>query len=562
MVVASLFEVVSVGALIPFLAVLADPTFILKNSKIAEYSIGVYLLDYAKNFNVVYLTAAMFGVLVTIAALIRLALLKLTTRLAFAIGADLGLNAYRKTLQQDYLIHISRSSNEVIDAISIKVNQVINGVLMPVLTISTNFLLLTAIVSLLIYVQPFIALSIFFGFGIIYIAITKISSSRKISNSYEIANQSIKVIKSLQEGVGGIRDITLDGTHDVYYDFFQKADNQLRKSQADNQFMGQAPRYGIEALGIIFISALACFLSISSGGLVESLPMLGLIALGIQKMLPVMQQLYSAFSSIQGSQGPLNGLLKLLEQSNFSINHEQVASVSFLHEIEMKNINFSYNKESPAVLNGINLKIKKGSCIGIVGVTGSGKSTLVDILIGLLPPSSGKLLVDGVEIGKNNRCAWMRNIAHVPQSIFLSDSSIAENIAFGVPRDEIDYLRVFDCAKQVLLGSLIEQWPEKYETTIGERGVRLSGGQKQRVGIARALYKKADLIILDEATSALDTNTENAVINSINQLDGKITILMIAHRLSTLKKCDSIITVIGGSGVTIQDKFTFFNDKL
>ena len=562
MVLSSFFEIVSLGSLIPFLAVLANPSLLFENTKIAENIIGSHLLEYVNNFNLVYVVAMMYGFVVIMAALVKLALLKFSTRLAFAIGADLGLNAYRKTLQQDYLTHISRGSNEIIDGISIKVNQVINGVIMPALTISTNSLFLIAIVGLLIYVEPFIALSLFCGFGFIYFTVTKITAKRKITNSHEIANQSINVIRSLQEGVGGIRDIILDGSYDIYCKTFQKADNKLRKSQADNQFLGQAPRYGIEALGIIFVSLLACALSTSYDGLANSIPVLGLIALGTQKMLPVMQQMYGAFSSMQGSQGPLIGLLGFLEQPSLSPNPNQEVAVDFLGEIEIRDVSFSYGKNLPLILNGINLKLRKGSCVGIVGVTGSGKSTLVDVLMGLVPPTSGMLLVDGVEISKDNRAAWMRNIAHVPQNIFLADLTVAENIAFGIPRELINYSRVFHCARLVMLDDLINQWPEKYETTIGERGIRLSGGQKQRIGIARALYKEAKVIVLDEATSALDLDTENAVINSINQLDEAVTIIMVAHRLSTLKSCDSIITVLNGMSATFEDKVTFFKSKV
>lgn len=552
MIFSSFAEIMAVGALFPFLAVLTDPSILLNNPLIGRVLI-VGILQKYDNTDLVYLTTALFCGLVFITSVLRLLLLKLSTRIAFGVGAQIGLDAYRKTLYQDYLVYFSRSSNEVIDAIATKVNLVVFGIVMPILILITNIFLLIAIISLLIFMQPFVALSVFFGFGAIYISITWITSKKKILNSYEISKQSKSVIKALQESSGGIRDIIIDSTQEVYCNIFRKGDAKLKKAQADNQFLGQSPRYVIEALGMIFVALLACTLSVQEGSLTKNIPLLGVIALGIQRMLPIMQQIYGSISAIQGGQGSLEALLKLLEQADRSDEALDMKHIRFEREIYLSGINFSYDSLLPPTLKDINLKIKKGSVVGIIGPTGSGKSTLADIIMALLQPTTGHMYVDGVEVTNLNKRGWMRQVAHVPQDIYLADSTIAENIAFGIPLDKIDYALLEYCAKQAMLADLINGWKDKYYTFVGERGIRLSGGQRQRIGIARALYKQANIIVFDEATSALDTSTEKDIMNSIWSLDKGLTVVIIAHRTSTLEKCDYIVNLNDGAIMSIQE---------
>jgi ABC-type multidrug transport system fused ATPase/permease subunit len=552
MVFLSFAEIMTVGALFPFLAILTDPSILLNNPLIGRVLKESFLQKY-EGINLVYLTTALFCGIVFTASVMRILLLKLSTRLAFGIGAQIGLDAYRKTLYQDYLVHISRSSSEVIDAIATKVNLVIFGTVMPALILITNFFLLIAIVGLLVFIQPFVTLSVFLGFGLIYISITWLTSQKKIENGYELSKQSTLVIKALQESAGGIRDIIIDSTQEVYCKIFRKGDAELKKAQADTQFLSQSPRYGIEALGIIFVALLACMLSVQGGGLTKNIPLLGVIALGIQRLLPIMQQIYGSLSSIQGGQGSLEALLKLLEQVDKSYKVQDLKHIRFEHEIYLSCINFSYGPLLPPVLKDIDLKIKKGSIVGIIGPTGSGKSTLADIIMGLLQPTAGHMYVDGLEVTNLNKSEWMGQVAHVPQDIYLADSSIAENIAFGVPLDKIDHSLLQYCAKQAMLADLINGWKDKYSTFVGERGVRLSGGQRQRIGIARALYKQANIIVFDEATSALDTSTEKDIMNSIWSLEKSLTVIIIAHRTTTLEKCDFIVSIIDGAIKSIED---------
>jgi ATP-binding cassette subfamily B protein len=295
------------------------------------------------------------------------------------------------------------------------------------------------------------------------------------------------------------------------------------------------------------IALLAYGISIRNAGFAQAIPLLGALALGAQRLLPIMQQLYQSWSNLKGGQNSLEDVLDLIKQPLPSHSNEQMPEpIKFKSSIRLNNIGFRYLDEGPQVLRNISFEIQKGSRVGIMGVTGSGKSTLLDIVMGLLLPTTGTLEIDGASITAENFRAWQIHIAHVPQAIFLADISIAENIAIGVPLEKIDIRRVKYAAQKAQIAQTIESWERQYQTLVGERGVRLSGGQRQRIGIARALYKKANVIVFDEATSALDNETEAAVMEAINAIGDDITVLMVAHRLTTLERCDQILEIQNG----------------
>jgi ATP-binding cassette subfamily B protein len=297
---------------------------------------------------------------------------------------------------------------------------------------------------------------------------------------------------------------------------------------------------------MVFIAALALVLSINYGGIQSSLPLLGVLALSAQRLLPALQQAYNAWTAIKGHQSSLNEVITLLDLPVESNPLAENDIVEFSNSIELVNVCFSYDEGSNLTLNNVSLRINSGERIGIIGSTGSGKSTLVDILMGLLAPTSGKMLIDQLEMRQSTLVNWRKKIAHVPQNIFLTDGSIRENISFGVSEGEIDDSRIKLAAECASLSLVIDRMPNGYNSLIGERGVFLSGGERQRLGIARALYKDSTLIVLDEATSALDSETEKKVIDSIEDLSSKKTVIMIAHRLSTVKNCDRIYVMKNG----------------
>jgi ABC-type multidrug transport system fused ATPase/permease subunit len=545
MLVASFAEIISIGSVIPFLSALTSPENFFINP-LAQPLISLLRIESANQL-IVPLTI-IFCLSAILSGGVRLVLLIFTTRLSFATGSDFGIDIYQRTLYQPYKVHVSRNSSEIINGISNKANAIIYSVILPTLTLVSSSVMLVAILITLIYIDPIISLFTTLIFGSIYILLTKYTRHNKIKNSRAIAEQSTQIIKSLQEGLGGIRDVLIDGSQHVYCELFRRANTPLREAQANNQVVSQSPRFIMESLGIVLIAGLAYYLFISQpDGASKAIPILGVLALGAQKMLPIMQQSYQAWSSIQGSYASLEDTLLLLNQPLPSNSfNKKILKINFNRDIRFDKVSFRYHSDSHDVVNQLSLSIRKGDRVGVVGATGSGKSTMIDILMGLLEPSSGTLKVDGKAINKKNVRGWQRRIAHVPQAIFLSDTTIAENIAFGVHKKDIDFDRVRDAADKAQLQDVIDKLPNQYNTIVGERGVRLSGGQRQRIGIARALYKNADILVFDEATSALDNKTEDSVMKSIEALGKEITVIMIAHRTTTLKKCTKIIELADG----------------
>lgn len=542
---ASFSEILSIGVVIPFLGALTSPDRIFELQAAQPI---IHILKLREPSQLLFPLTIAFIASAIIAGVLRMTMIWASNRVCFITGADLSIDIYHRTLHQSYAVHCARNSSEVINGISSKVNGVIYYIIVPFLTLISSSVILVAILIAMLVVEPFIALAAFTGFGLIYMFIILLTRNRLLTNSQISAKQSSKIIKSLQEGLGGIRDVLISGSQATYCQIYSNADKPLRRAQGNNQFLSIAPRYAIEGLGMILIAILAYSLSKQTDGLVKAIPILGTLALCVQRLLPLLQQCYSSWSSIQGAQVTLQDALELLDQPlPEPIDPSMMRPLPFNHNINIKELSFRYNPQTPYVLKHLSFTISKGSRVGFIGKTGSGKSTLLDIIMGLLKPTDGSLEIDGEKVSSANCSAWQSHIAHVPQTIFLMDSSIEENIAFGVPKDQIDLLRVRQAAQQAQIAESIENWPKQYQTIVGERGIKLSGGQRQRIGIARALYKKADVIIFDESTSALDNETEEAVMKAIEGLSQNLTVLIIAHRLTTLKNCSQIVELADGS---------------
>jgi len=542
MLAASFAEILSIGAVFPFLGVLSSPLHIFELPVLQP---AIHLLGLSEPKQVILPATITFGVAILIASTIRLLLLWATTKLSYSTGADLSINIYRRTLYQPYEVHCGRNTSQVVNGIYGKTKGVIGVINMTLTLIGSAVILVTALLALFL-ISPLVVL-LFCGFGAIYFLITKIVRKRLNVNSELIAFQSSQVIKSLQEGLGGVRDILIDGSQEAYCNIYQKADAVLRDSAGSNAFISASPRYFIECLGVLTISVIAYFFARQVDGISASVPMLGLLALGAQRLLPTMQQFYSSWTQIVGARASVRDVLELLDQplpAYFS--KTSIKPIEFKKSIILEGVSFSYNADRSSILNNINLTIPRGSRVGFIGATGSGKSTLLDIIMSLLHPTEGALLIDNCRIDFKNHLGWQAHIAHVPQTIFLTDSSVEENIAFGVPKNQIDSIGVRKAAEKAQIAQSIKSWPNGYQTSVGERGVKLSGGQRQRIGIARALYKKADVIILDEATSALDNQTEETVMQSIADLGNDLTILIVAHRLSSLRDCTHVVELEGG----------------
>lgn len=557
MLISSLAEVVSLGAVVPFIGVLTQPEKIFQYPVVKEIA-EIFGIGTSESLilplTIMFATAALF------AGGIRLVLLWVSIRLANATGADLSIDVYRRTLYQPYPVHVANRSSEIISGITQKVGTA-TGVLISLVTVVISLSLFMAIMITLLVIDPVVAIVAAISFGCMYGVIVLNAKGRLRKNSHCIAQEQTQVIKVLQEGLGAIRDVLMEGAQAIYCESYKSSIQKLQRANGENSYINQAPRYAMETLGMLLIASLAYALSSQSGGVKAALPILGALALGAQRLLPLMQQIYGNWAVVAGSHAAIINVLDLLDQPLPEyISQPEPQSLAFKKSIIFDNVSFRYSDNAPWVLEGLSFTINKGSRIGFVGSTGSGKSTTIDLMMSLLDPIKGTITVDGKSIDDQTKQAWQKNIVHVPQSIYLTDATIAENIAFGVPKDEIDEESVRAAAAKAQIAEFIESSSKGYNAIVGERGIRLSGGQRQRIGIARALYKqKATVLIFDEATSALDSRTEKAVMKCIDDLKLDLTIIIISHRLSTLSNCDVIIQLEQGK-ILLKESYKQFSE--
>ncbi len=539
----SFAELATIGTVIPFIAALIAPEHLFFNPVIKpvfEY------LKLTQPSQILLPISVTFGLMGLASAGVRLLQVYANTKFAFGIGNELSTSMYRRTLYQPYERLIEFNSSELVNGIVNKSAWLINNIILSVIHIVGGSIVMASVVLGLIWIQPEATLFAFGSLGTCYI-IVSLYAKRKIQSTSEVLNhESGAVIKNLQEGLGGIRDVLIGNNQEVCVETYRNSDARLRKAQAFAILITQSPRYIIEGIAICLVAAASYLIAVRGESAYAMFPMLAALALGAQRLLPVMQQIYNAFSSIRIHRLPLLDSLETLAQPMPTNTLEEYGELRFELNIELRDISFAYRNSTIPVLSNVNITVRKGQKIGIIGASGGGKSTLLDILMGLLTPSNGQLLVDNVPVTTESQKKWQAHLSHVPQSIFLIDGSIGENIALAMPGRPIDLERVKSCAKLANIAETIEKLPAKYETRVGERGVMLSGGQRQRIGIARALYKSASVIILDEATSALDSQTEQEVMDSIDSIGNGLTFFIVAHRVSTLKSCDLIVDISGG----------------
>lgn len=544
MIISSVSEVFAIGAILPFLGVLVAPEKVFQSKTFSPLLEDFHI---ASADELLLPVTILFCLAVIFSGLMRILLLWLQFRVAFGLGADISASIFRRTLYQPYSVHISRNSSEVISGITTKSTGIIFSAIYPAIIILSSFLTLIAVFASLLFIHAPSAIACVLGFGVIYFFVGGLSKARLKKDGEVVNTLTSKVVQLIQEALGGIRDVLIDGTQEVYAANYKSAEDALKRSMANIQIISLFPRYVIESLGIVLVATVAFFLSSDDRGLSNTIPILGALAIGAQRLLPLIQQAYSNWSAVLSGRASVQEAMDLLDQPiPLILTARSMSSKPFSNNIQLKNVSFRYPSNQTYILKHIDLFIKKGCRVGFVGSTGCGKSTLLDIIMGLIAPSSGSLLVDGAVINASNVNDWQNNIAHVPQSIFLSDATIYENIAFGVPYEKIDKSRVIRAAQKAQMDESIQSFPNGYESRVGERGVMLSGGQRQRIGIARAIFKDASILILDEATSALDSKTENELISAIEELSSDITMFIVAHRLSTLSNCDILVEMESG----------------
>lgn len=535
-----LSEVMTLGAIIPFLAILINP----------QDSLNIPLVYWVVNFfNFDILNGKyaglmiIFSLVIVVANIVRYLLAFITVKFIYGLGHELSTTIYKNVLYESYAIHINRNSSEIIGGLS-KVENFLWLVLTTLNALSGGVLILF-ITTTLIFINPLLTILIILGLSISYILFSLIFKDKLKANSRVISRNKNLEVKAVQEGMGSIRDILLDNTQKVFLGDFIKLDKQMRNAQTSNEVISPAPRYLIEVICILFIVFFA-YLSINQNVKGSSVIVtISVLAVGLQRLIPLGQQVYYGWTRYNGNKEvfyDVVGLISKYENEDNILNED----ISFNNTIEFKKVSFRYQKNLPLIIENLTFKIKKGSKVGIIGSTGSGKSTVVDLLMGLLSPSEGIISIDGKVLEKKYITSWKKNIAHVPQDVFLLDSSFKENIAFGKHYDEIDIDRVKWASKKAQISDFIENSSMGFDTLLGENGVALSGGQKQRIAIARALYKKSSVLIFDEATSALDVQTEKSVVSSIELLDDNLTTITIAHRLTSVLNCDWVYQLKNG----------------
>ena len=544
MISSGILEVISISAIIPFLAVITNTGDFQNNWFIKELIFNNFSIE-SNNFPLLF--SLLFAFTALIAGIIRLLNYWLNARLSALITCDFSVRGFDNTLNQPYENFLNKNSSQVIIAAA-KQYEVLGEVIRSILQFLTGFFISTFLIFGILITNWKITFYFVIIFSFFYFLIINFVSKKLFRNSKVIAKSSFDLVKIVQESIGFIRDIILDKSQKNFLNEYKSVDYQNRINTADNYFFRVFPRYALETLGLIIIAITAGILVTFSIG-TNLLPTLGFVALAAQKLLPTFQAMYSSWAFIKGTESEQKAIFNILNLKTSKITTSK-DKLFFNREIKLQSVNFKYEKSKHLIINSLNLNIKKGERIGLVGKTGSGKSTLIDIIMGLIEPNSGKLFIDNIDLHKTpnseNLYSWRDLIAHVPQNIFLKDASIAENIALGYKYGEIDFEKLSYVCKQAQLNHYIDNCHNGYSEIVGERGIRLSGGQRQRIAIARALYKNKKVLVFDEATSALDSNTEIGIMNSLDLLSRDLTLILIAHRLSTLKSCDKIFKLENG----------------
>ena len=542
----ALMEIVGVASIVPFISIIGDMSQLSGDT---IYAKAYIISGIDSEFNFVIILGILVMSMLLIASVVSIFTVWQLTKFAYKTGAELADRLYSHYLKQDWLYHASGNSSSLIKKIATETPRTTQGVIVALMNMNAKIILAIFITTTVFLYDPIVGFSGFCIFTFAYLLMFSFVKVRLRRNGQVISEVYQKRFGLMNEGFGGIKEILLLGRDLDFINRFKETGKRMAYSLGHNAALGQSPRYFIELVAFGSIVMLVIYLFIThDGNLVKIVPSLTIYAIASLKLLPAFQQIYSSVADIRANIPAFESIHQDLFDSS-KTSHENLKDLKkrliLKNEISINNVSFSYSKND-LVLNDLSFKIPARHVVGIVGPSGSGKSTLIDILLGLIQPNDGDLFIDDTKLDNKSKRSWQNNIGFVAQSIFLSDCSIAENIAFGIPKEQIDFDKVNKSIRLAHLEDFVESLRDGVNTEVGERGVQLSGGQRQRIGIARSLYNEAEVIIFDEATSSLDGVTEKMIMEAIHELGGEKTIIMIAHRLKTIEKCDQIFFINKG----------------
>ncbi len=541
-VVMGLLEMMGVASIAPFTAVASNPELILTNSKLKW--LHDFLQPESTNNFLVILGFTILA-LITLSNLFAAFTTWAILRFINFQGHRLSKKLFRRYLSQSYEFFLDRNSAELSKNMFSEVGRVVVGVLSPCMQVIAKSIVVVFILTLLLLADPILTLTIFSVLGGFYIIVFGFVRKRVAQFGKMAVQSDAERYKVASEAFGGIKQLKLSGSEELFISSYSEPSKLLAGCNSNSQTISQLPRYFLEIIAFGSVLVIMLYLLIIKGGIGPALPFIALYTFAGYRLMPALQQIFNGMAMIRYNTAALDLLHKDITRHKFVLSQEQNSNLKECvvpkDEISLRGVTYSYPGEDSAVVSNLDLAIKVNATIGIVGATGSGKTTVLDVFLGLLSPQSGALFVDDIEVVEDKLTSWQSTLGYVPQSIFLVDDSITKNIAFGVPDTEINNERVERVGRMANLHEfIISSLPKGYETVVGEDGVKLSGGQRQRIGIARALYHNPQVLVLDEATSALDGHTEQAIMEEIYSLAKKITVVIVAHRLATIEDCDEI----------------------
>ncbi|MHB1947376.1 MAG: ABC transporter ATP-binding protein [Gammaproteobacteria bacterium] len=551
----AILDVTGIASIMPFMYIVANPASLEQHGKLFAIYQTLHFVN--PRYFLLFLGFLTLFILL-IANTYTILTTWLMTRFATLREYRLSQRLLKKYLMEDYAFFLTQNSAILSNTILTQIQIVVYGLFIPTLQMIAKLIVTLLILTLLFWINSLLALASLIFLGSDYLAIFILTRSKLASISkMNVHNNQLRYI-IMNELLSGIKDIKLINKEQTYLDRFEKPSKQLAENSALSQIVAAVPRYALETIAFGGVLLIVIYFLVTKKDLTAIIPMLALYAFACFRLMPALQTIFSSITAIKTGTGALDIVYQELgayQDLPPILTPPVVSPIHLRHELSLKNIYFSYHNEQRSVLENLNLSIPANSTVGFVGATGCGKTTVADLISGLLLPEKGSIFVDNIELNKNNIRTWRKKIGYIPQHIYLADTTIAGNIALGIHANEIDMNAITRATRIANIHSFItETLSDQYETIIGERGIRLSGGQRQRIGIARALYYDPDVLILDEATSSLDSMTENAIMDAIRTLSRKKTIIIIAHRLATVKECDIIYLFDNGK---IVDTGTF-----